>query len=221
MSRQKHQEYAILGLGRFGFSLAVALEEHGHTVMAIDTDPQLVQSIVEKVTHAATLDCSNEAALRAIDIGSFDTVIVAIGNDFEANLLTTVNLKNLGVRRVICKAQTRRQCDILLRLGADKVIQPEQSSARHLAEELSAPAMIDHFNLGQDYSVAEIVLPDSLAWQSLAQLDLRNTHRVTVLLIKRGDEVHISPRADTILQKSDIVVLFGRSHYVNQFSNLT
>ncbi len=220
MSKQKHQEYAIIGLGRFGYSLAVALEEHDHTVMAIDIDPQLVQAIVDEVTHAATLDCTNEAALRAIDIGSFDTVIVAIGNDFEANLLTTVNLKNLGVRRIICKAQTRRQCDILLRLGADKVIQPEQSSARRLAEELSTPAMIEHFNLGQDYSIAEIVLPDCLAWQSLAQIDMRNTHRVTILLIKRGEEVHISPRADTILQKEDILVLFGKNQYVDAFSNL-
>ncbi|MAT95800.1 MAG: potassium uptake system protein [Anaerolineaceae bacterium] len=221
MSKQKHQEFAVIGLGRFGFNLAVALEEHGHTVMAIDVDPQLVQSIVDQVTHAATLDCSNEEALRDIDIGTFDTVIVAIGNDFEANLLTTVNLKNLGVRRIICKAQTGRQCDILLRLGADKVIQPEQNSARRLAEELSTPAMIDHFNLGQDYSIAEIMLPESLAWQSLAQIDLRNAHRVTVLLIKRGDEVHISPRADTILQKEDILVLFGKNQYVNQFSNLS
>lgn len=221
MSKQRHQEFAVIGLGRFGFNLAVALEEHGHTVMAIDVDPQLVQSIVDQVTHAATLDCSNEEALRDIDIGTFDTVIVAIGNDFEANLLTTVNLKNLGVRRIICKAQTGRQCDILLRLGADKVIQPEQNSARRLAEELSTPAMIDHFNLGQDYSIAEIMLPESLAWQSLAQIDLRNAHRVTVLLIKRGDEVHISPRADTILQKEDILVLFGKNQYVNQFSNLS
>lgn len=221
MSKQKHHEYAVIGLGRFGFNLAVALEEHGHTVMAIDIDPQLVQAIVDRVTYAAALDGSNEEALRDIDISTFDTAIVAIGNDFEANLLTTVNLKNLGVRRIICKAQTIRQCDILLRLGADKVVQPEQNSARHLAEELSAPAMIDHFNLGQDYSIAEIVLPESLAWQSLAQIDLRNTYRVTVLLIKRGDEVHISPRADTILQKEDILVLFGKNQFVTKFSNLS
>ncbi|MCA9956236.1 MAG: TrkA family potassium uptake protein [Anaerolineales bacterium] len=221
MSRQKDHEYAIIGLGQFGYHLALALEENDHTVMAIDIDPQLVQAIVDQVTHAATLDCSNEDALRDIDIGSFDTVVVAIGNDFEANLLTTVNLKNLGVRRIICKAQTSRQCDILLRLGADKVIQPEQSSARRLAEELSTPAMIDHFNLGQGYSIAEVVLPDSLAWQSLAQIDLRNTYQITVLLVKRGDEVHISPRADTILQKDDILVLFGKNEHVNQFGNLS
>ena len=221
MSKQKHQEYAIIGLGRFGFNLAIALEEHGHTVMAIDIDSQLVQTIVDQVSHAATLDTANEDALRAIDIGAFDTVVVAIGNDFEANLLTTVNAKNLGVRRVICKALTDRQRDILLRLGADRVILPEQSSARRLAEELSIPAMIEHFNLGHDYSIAEVMLPDRLAWQSLAQIDMRNTYRVTVLLIKRGDEVFLSPRADTILQQKDILILFGQNQHITQFSNLT
>lgn len=221
MSKQNFHEYAIIGLGRFGANLAIALEEHGHTVMAIDIEPQLVQAIVDQVSHAATLDTTNEDALRAIDIGAFDTVVVAIGNDFEANLLTTVNVKNLGVRRVICKALTDRQRDILLRLGADRVILPEQSSARRLAEELSIPAMIDHFNLGQDYSIAEVMLPDSLAFQSLAQIDMRNKYRVTVLLIKRGDEVYLSPRADTILQKKDILILFGQNQYITQFSNLT
>ncbi len=220
MSRKSHQEFVVIGLGRFGSNLAIALEEHGHTVMAIDIDPNLVQKVVDRVTHAAALDGSNEDALRAIDISSFDTVIVAIGNDFEANLLTTVNLKNLGVRQIICKTQTRRQCDILLRLGADKVIQPEHSSARRLAEELSTPAMIEHFNLGQNYSIAEIILPDSLAWQSLAQSDMRNKHHVTVLLVKRGDQVHISPRADTILQQGDILIVFGENRYIIQFSSL-
>jgi trk system potassium uptake protein len=220
MSRVSHQEFAVIGLGRFGSNLAIALEEHGHTVMAIDIDPHLVQRVVDRVTHAATLDSSNEEALRAIDISSFDTVIVAIGNDFEANLLTTVNLKSLGVRQIICKTQSSRQCDILRRLGADKVIQPEQNSARRLAEELSTPAMIEHFNLGQSYSVAEIILPDSLAWQSMAQSNLRNKHHITVLLVKRGEEVHISPRADTILQQGDILIVFGENKYINQFINL-
>ena len=220
MSQHSQKEFAIIGLGRFGYSLAVALEAHGHTVMAIDKNTKLVQSIVDSVTHAASLDSTQEDALKAIDIGAFDTVIVAIGNDFEANLLTTVNLKAVGVRRVICKSQTNRQCDILRRLGADRVIQPEQNSANRLAEELSAPALIEHFNLGQGFSVAEIILPDLLAWKSMGQCDIRNKHHVNILLIKRGDEVLISPRADTILQKDDILIVFGEDQDINKFSNL-
>jgi trk system potassium uptake protein TrkA len=221
MAKKQRQEFAVIGLGRFGASLARALEENGQTVMAIDVNPQLVQSIADEVTHAAALDTTNEDALNTIDIAAFDTVIVAIGADFEANLLTTASLKNLGVRRVICKTQSNRQKEILLRIGADLVVQPEQNSARRLAEELSTPSLLEKFNLSQGYSIAEIILPESLAWQSLAQSDLRNTHQLTVLLIKRGDEVLISPTADTVLQQGDLLIVFGENQAITQFSKLT
>ena len=220
MAKKQQQEFAVIGLGRFGSSLARALEENGQTVMAIDIDPQLVQSIADEVTHAATLDATNEDALRAIDITAFDTVIVAIGADFEANLITTATLKDLGVRRIICKTQSNRQKEILLRIGADKVVQPEQNSARRLAEELSLPTLLEKFNLTQSYSIAEIVLPASLNWQSLAQTDLRNKYQLTVLLIKRGDEVLISPTSDTVLQEGDLLIVFGDNPSITQFSKL-
>ncbi|MEZ4592306.1 MAG: TrkA family potassium uptake protein [Chloroflexota bacterium] len=220
MSQYSQQEFAIIGLGRFGYSLAVALEEHGHTVMAIDKDTKLVQSIVDQVTHAASLDSTQEDALKAIDIGAFDTAVVAIGNDFEANLLTTVNLKALGVRRVIANHKPTDSATFCAAAGADQVIQPEQNSAHRLAEELSTPAIIEHFNLGQGYSVAEIILPHPLAWKSMGQCDIRNKHHVNILLIKRGEEVLISPRADTILQKDDILIVFGEDQHISQFSNL-
>ena len=126
----------------------------------------------------------------------------------------------LGVRRVICKAQTSRQCDILTRLGADRVIQPEQNSALRLAEELSTPDIIERFNLGPDFSVAEIILPDCLAWQTLAQTDMQNKHHITILLIKRGDEVHIAPKADTVLQQDDILIVFGQNQHITHFARL-
>ncbi|MBK8988476.1 MAG: TrkA family potassium uptake protein [Chloroflexi bacterium] len=221
MAKKQPQEFAVIGLGRFGSSLARALEENGQTVMAIDENAQLVQSVADEVTHAAVLDSTNEDALRTVDIGSFDTVIVAIGADFEANLLTTASLKSLGVRRVICKTQTSRQKEILLRVGADMVVQPEQNSARRLAEELSTPTLLEKFNLSQGYAIAEIVLPMCLTWQSLAQSDLRNKHHLTILLIKRGDEVLISPTADTILQQGDLLIVFGDNQSITRFSKLT
>ncbi len=220
MAKKQQQEFAVIGLGRFGSSLARALEENGQTVMAIDIDPQLVQSIADEVTHAAALDATNEDALRAIDITAFDTVIVAIGADFEANLITTATLKDLGVRHIICKTQSNRQKGILLRIGADKVVQPEQNSALRLAEELSLPTLLEKFNLTQSYSIAEIVLPASLNWQSLAQTDLRNKYQLTVLLIKRGDEVLISPTSDTVLQEGDLLIVFGDNQSITQFSKL-
>jgi len=221
MAKKKHhQEYAIIGLGRFGTSLALKLEKLGHTVMAIDQDPILVQGIADRVTHAAALDATNEDALHVADVVSFDTVVVAIGADFEANLLTTASLKNLGVKKIVCKTQTNRQRDILLRIGADRVIQPEQNSAERLAEEMSTPAMLERITLGPGYSLAEVVLPKSLAHRSLAQCDLRQQYDVTVLLVKRGDELIMAPPADIIFQLDDTLVVLGSDANVTTFSKL-
>lgn len=178
-----------------------------------------MQSIADEVTHAATLDATNEDALRAIDITAFDTVIVAIGADFEANLITTATLKDPACAALFAKPKATGK-EILLRIGADKVVQPEQNSARRLAEELSLPTLLEKFNLTQSYSIAEILLPASLNWQSLAQTDLRNKYQLTVLLIKRGDEVLISPTSDTVLQEGDLLIVFGDNPSITQFSKL-
>jgi trk system potassium uptake protein len=214
------QEYAVIGLGRFGYNLALKLEELGHSVMAIDQDEALVQSIADRVTHAAALDATNEEALRVVDPTTFDTIIVAMGVDFEANLLITAMLKDLGVNRIICKAQTDRQSNILLRIGADKVILPEKNSAERLAEELSTPAMLERLKLGPNHSLAEVVLPSRFAHQSLAQCNLRQQYHVMVLLIERGGDLILAPPADAILQAGDVLVVLGSDENVAKFSKL-
>jgi trk system potassium uptake protein TrkA len=217
---KRNQEFAVIGLGRFGYSLALRLEALGHHVMAVDQNPVLVQSIADEVTHAAVLDATNEEALRVADFTAFDTVIVAIGADFEANLLTTASLKKLGVGHVICKTQTERQRDILLRIGADRVVQPEQNSANRLADELSTPAMLERLTLGPGYGLAEVILPGELAQKTLAQGDLRQVYGVSVLLIKRGEELVLAPLADTLLQEDDVLIVLGTDEAITRFSKL-
>lgn len=219
---QKRQpaEYAIIGLGRFGASLARALMRSGNHVLGVDSDPQLVQRLSDELTHVAILDATDEDALREIDIPSFETVIVAIGADFESNLLATVALKNLGVPTVISKAVTRRQRDILLKIGADRVVQPEYDAGRRLAEELLAPTVLERVHLGPDYSVVELVAPDSLVQQTLAQTDLRARMGVTVLVVKRGEQLLVSPPADTILLPGDLLLVLGSNDQLLAFCNL-
>ncbi len=132
-------EFAVIGLGRFGSSLALTLAERGFSVLGIDRDRSIVQALAGRLTQTVALDSTDEQALRAVDIPSFDTVVVAIGSNFEANLLTTVAVKSLGVPHVICKATTDRQRTILLRVGADRVILPEHEAGCRLAQELAAP----------------------------------------------------------------------------------
>jgi trk system potassium uptake protein TrkA len=220
LPRKRQAEFAIIGLGRFGASLARALIENGNNVLGVDNDAQLVQRISGELTHAAILDATDESALLEIDITSFDTVIVAIGADFESNLLATVALKNLGVPYVISKAVTRRQREILLRVGADRVVQPEHDAGQRLAEELLAPAVLERVHLGPDYSVAELLAPSSLAKQTLAQLDLRGRLGVTVLLIKRGEQLIVSPPADTVILDDDLLLVLGTNDALQSFSNL-
>lgn len=219
-SQRSDAEFAVIGLGRFGTSLALALMEDGHSVLGIDADPVIVQRISADITYAVSCDATDEEALQEVNITAFDTVVVAIGVDFESNLLVTSALKSLGVRHVISKAVTSRQQEILLRVGADRVVLPEHDAGRRLAEELIAPAVLERVHLGPDHSVAEVRVPSSLAWRSLAQLDLRRRMGVTVLVIKRGEQLLVSPTADTVLLDDDLLVILGENDALVTFSNL-
>lgn len=218
----KKQEFAVIGLGRFGRNLALTLEQSGHHVLGIDMDEELVQAWAPKLTQAVIADSTNVDALRALDIMSFDTVIVAIGSNFEGNIMTTVSLKELGVKHVICKAPTERQAQILKRVGADQVIRPEREAGIRLAQALINPTMLEKFSLGDDtdYSIAEFAVPACLANQSLAQSNIRNRFGISVLLIKHGGEVTVNPTPNAILQSNDVVVVLGHEDEIQAFSQL-
>lgn len=218
MPRRGRAEFAVIGLGRFGSSLALALVEAGHSVLGIDEDAVLVQRISAEITHSAILDATDEDALREVEITAFDTVIVAIGADFESNLLTTAALKSLGVRHVISKAVTTRQREILLRVGADQVVQPEYDAGRRLAEELVAPAVLERLHLGPDHSVVELRTPRPMVGKSLVALDLRRRMGVTVLVIKRDDDLIVSPAAESVLLEGDLLVVLGSNKAVQAMS---
>lgn len=218
--RLRDREFAVIGLGRFGSGVALQLEENGYHVLGIDMDEEIVQRMAPLITHVASLDSTDEEALNAIDILSFDTVVVAIGEDFEANLLTTVALKNLGVRQVISKAPTNRQVNILSRIGADRVIQPEYEAGKRLAQELSTPAILEKVALGPDHSLVEVVVPDKFSNQTILQSHIRQKYGVSILLVKRGDEVFVSPRADFILLPDDLLVIIGKEHRVDAFCTI-
>ncbi len=221
MAQRRHKpEFAVIGLGRFGTSLALALAESGYSVLGIDHDADLAQRLVDELTQIVILDATDEDALREVDIASFDTVIVAIGADFESNLLTTVSLKHLGVRYVISKAVTNRQADILLRVGADEVIQPEYDAGRRLAEQLTVPAVLARLHLGPQHDIVELITPGSLVGKSLQELDLRRRMGVHVLLIKRDNDLIVSPAADTPLLESDLLVVVGSNEALEAFGKL-
>jgi len=216
------RKFAILGLGRFGMMLAIALGKSDAEVIAIDTDRQLVEEARDDVTVAVRMDAADEKALRAQGVDKVDVAIVSIGESFEASVLATVNLKALGVKRIIARATSALRGRILEKVGADEVVYPEEEVASNLARKLTAPHIIDYIELAEGHSMVQIKAPPRFHGKSIGQIDLRKKFEVNLVAIKRvtvqtgknGEPVpeeHINdiPRPDDVIEKDDTLVLIG------------
>lgn len=201
-------EFAVIGLGRFGMGVALALAKTGHTVVGIDHDRELVQEASTQLADVIEADACDEGALRLVGIGDFDAVVVAIG-ELESNLLATLALKHLGVRQIIAKALTRRQAEILLKIGADEVILPEQEAGERLAQRLVAPGVSQALLEETGVAAGDRLVPDSWVGKTIGQLALRPTLGVLVIAIRRGTELLTAPGADDTFEVGDQVVLVG------------
>jgi trk system potassium uptake protein TrkA len=216
-NEDKVKEIAIIGLGHFGSSLARRLETLGHHVLGIDINPHLVKELADEITEAAVLDATDEEALQQVDIASFQTVVVAISDNFEANALITSTLKGLGIPLVICESNTHKHREILLRIGADRVILPKEESGYQLADELSIPGMLELLHLNQDYSLIEVKVPSELVDKGV---EVCEPYDVIVVLILHGSELIVSPDPDTRFSSEDILVLVGEKRRLAEFSNI-
>lgn len=207
-SGQGKQEFVIIGLGRFGTSVAQRLVELGYQVLGVDRDRSLVQEWADELTETVALDATDEDALRAVGIKDFDTAVVAIGNDFEHNIVITLLLKEFGVRTVICKALTERQRTALLRVGADEVVLPEIEAGVRLAHRLIAPYLLERLELEPGVSVSEVRCPGHLVGHTLSELNLRERFGITVLMIK-GERTRVSPAPDDVINPGDTLLVIG------------
>jgi trk system potassium uptake protein TrkA len=215
--KAKTKEIAIIGLGSFGRSLALRLEALGHPVLGVDSEPRLGKEIADEITEAVVLDATDEEALRQVDITAFQTVVVAISGNFETNALVTSTLKKMGIAQVITESNTDRHREILLRIGADRVILPKEESGTQLADELSIPGMLEILHLSQDYSLIEIKPPQSLIGKGVEACE---PYQVIVVLIVRGDELIIDPDQSAQFVPDDILVLVGEKRHLAEFSSL-
>jgi trk system potassium uptake protein TrkA len=216
-TKNKDKEFAIIGLSRFGSCLARRLQTLGHSVLGIDLDPSKVKEITDEISEAVILDATDEDALRAVDITAFQTIIVAIGGNFETNAIITSTLKKIGIPYVISQSNTDRHREILLRIGADRVILPDEESGFQLADELSIPGMMDRLHLSQDFSLIELKCP---GWLVGKGIEVTEPNNVVVVLIVRGDELIISPDQTNRFSPDDILVLVGETHHLVEFINL-
>ncbi|HBL06318.1 MULTISPECIES: TrkA family potassium uptake protein [unclassified Clostridium] len=214
------KQFIVIGLGRFGTSVAETLYALGNDVLAVDIDEEAVQNIAERVTHAVQVDANDEVSLRALGIGNFDVAIISIGSDIQANILSTLLVKEMNVKHIITKANNALHAKVLYKIGANRVIFPERDMGIRVAHNLCSSNILDYIELSPDFSIAEIVTPKEWEGHSLKELDLRVRYSVNVVAIKRDDNIEVSPSADEVIQEGDIIVAIGGTAELNGIESL-
>lgn len=218
-----NKKFAVIGLGDFGWSVAITLAQRGAEVIAIDQNMDIINDIKEKVTYAARLDATDEKALRSLGIDKVDAVIVSIGTNFEGTILTSVLLLQMGVKKVVARVASQIQETILKKLGIHQVINPELEIASKVASNLVNEEVLDYIPLGDSYNIVQVKVPHNFIGKSLQEIDLRLKYNLNLITIKRKyqikgenqdeyiykDRIYGVPTASTILEENDILILMG------------
>lgn len=203
------KQFAIIGIGRFGGSVARNLERMGYEVLAIDISQDEIDEIMHDVTHAVQVDALDFETIKSLGIRNFDVVIVGIGSNLQASILVTVQLKELGVKFVVAKAMNDLHGKVLEKVGADRVVYPERDMGARVAHHLVSTKVIDYIELSSEYGIIEMQVPEGLVDVTIGKADLRARFGVTVLAIRRGSEIIVSPGADHAFEEHDIMVVIG------------
>ncbi len=210
------KQFVVIGLGRFGSSVAETLAENDYDVLAIDKDAERVQSIASKVTHAVEADATDEEALKTLGVRNFDVAVVSIGDNISANILCTLILKELNVPYVIVKAPDTLHGKVLTKVGADRVIYPERDMGVRIAHNLISSNVLDYIEFAPEYGVIEIIATNKMIGKTLKELQFRSEFNVNVMAIKRGEDLHISPGANDKILEGDRLVLMGKNESLDK-----
>lgn len=214
--------FVVIGLGRFGTAVATELCELGHEVLAIDEMEEHVQQVADRVTHAVTGDARDPSVLRALGVRNYDCAIVAVGDDVGNSALITLNLKELGVKKVICKAKSHVHRKVLEKIGADRVVFPEHEMGVKLAQGLSSSNVLNFIELSDDFGIVELEVPKSWQGQSIKALDVRAKYHVNIIAVRKGVQgsLDVAPGGDYVLEARDVVVTLGRNDDINRLHDI-
>ena len=214
------KSYLVIGLGRFGSEMALQLSSLGCEVLAIDVRSELVQQVAPDVTQAVVADGQDKEVLKALGVREFDCAVVAIGDDLAASVLITMNLKELGIPYLVCKAHDEVHRRVLTKLGADRVVIPEKEYAARLARSLSSPNVLDYIELSEDYGIVETPVPQGWHGKNLRELNVRAKLGVNILAVRRNGTIQVSPAADFAMAEGDIVVVLGDTNALKKVQKL-
>ena len=216
--RKENSQFAVIGLGRFGRAVCSSLHQMGYEVWGTDIDEKLVtQVLTQKIaSHAIQLDSTEPEALKEAGIYEMDTVIVAIGNYLQESIITTLNVKEAGVKYVVAKASSEIHGKLLKRVGADKVVFPEYEAGCALAENLTKPALLDRFKLDPDNSIVEVLVPEEFHGKTLAELELRLRYGITILAVANEDRFISNPDSQYKLTQGSIMIALGSNKNIQR-----
>ncbi|MDV2685255.1 TrkA family potassium uptake protein [Alkalihalophilus lindianensis] len=213
------RQFAVIGLGRFGGSVCCALIEQGMEVLAIDQDEARVNKYRDLVTHAVVADATDEQALKHLGIRNFEHVIIAIGDNIQASILTTLILDELGVEHITVKAQNDYHEKVLTKIGAERIVHPERDMGVRLAHHLLSKNVLDYLELSDKHSIIEIIASTKMSGKTLMKLDVRAKFGCNVMAIKRGREIIVSPQATQLIKEEDILIVIGADEDIKRFEH--
>lgn len=214
------KQYVVIGLGRFGSSVAKTLYALDNDVLVIDSDEDVIQEIADSVTHAVQMDATDEGALRSLGIRNFDVAVITIGADIQSSIMVTLLVKELGVKYIIAKAHNELHAKVLYKIGADRVVLPEKDMGVRVAHNLVSSNILDYIELSPDYSIAEIVGPEEWHGKTLRELNMRAKYGINVMAIKKEKDVNVSPVADDTIEAGDIIVAIGGSDDLSKLESI-
>lgn len=216
------KQFVVIGLGRFGTSVATELYKMGHEVLAVDSSLERVEDIADHVTHAVCADATNEAELSALGLGNFDVAVVAIGKDMQASILVTMLCKEQGVKFVLTKAKSEMHAKVLQRVGADKIVFPERDMGARVAYNLVSTNILDFIELSPDYSLVEVAVPGAWAGQSMKELNLRVRYGINVMAIRHADgDISVAPQGIDLLAEKDVLIAIGANSSIKKLERVT
>ena len=215
----KNKIIAVIGLGRFGTTIAKMLASMNHEVLGVDIDPDIVQKISPFVTHAIVADTTDEEAIKALALSQFDMVIVAIGGNIQANLMTSMLLKEMNITKVVAKAENSLQGKMLQKIGVDQVIYPEYDMALRLVQSLIREHVMDYLQLSKNISLIEINMPSFMVGTCLKESNLREKYNLNAVGVRRKSGLEVPPNPTAILSEEDKLLVIGNNSDLDALTN--
>lgn len=205
----------VFGLGKFGMRVATKLYDQGIDVMAVDKNYDLVQDAADSVTVASQADFLDDEVIKELGLSNFDIAVVATGESLEASIVATLAAKDAGIEEVIVKSNSPKKGRVLKKLGADRIIYPELDMGDRLARSISRSNLLEFIHFSQEYGIMEVRAKESWIGKTIREMDFRNTYQRNIIAINRQGDYIVSPKAEDVIEKGDVLILIGKEKDAN------